>query len=223
MYIFGNFRTVLILGLAIGLFGCGTDEKLTDRDPKVQILEEGWKFLPNREIFHTILALGAILSMGLCHIGHFLNRKSDIPALTFGLFCLFYSVRILTIDEMMIRTAFPEISYQTQVTLEYISFILAGPMFVGFLSYAFPFSYSRWIGRGFLIAAGLCSLFVLFTPVIIFADYVAVFQILIALNIPAVMVIWAIAIKKKKDGAFPSFLGGIVISASVANDIRICG
>ncbi len=171
-----------------------------------------------RSILRNVLSLGVILGMAFYHFGLFLNRRSDRASLLFGLVCLSWSIRMLFTDEVMVRTIWP-LGYGLQTSIEYISFILAGPLFVAFLSATFPVKGSQWLARINLGLGGLASLFILVTPVLIYADYLWVFHILILISVICSIYIWIVSVISKKSGAIPSLAGGVVACLMAVNDV----
>ncbi len=171
-----------------------------------------------RSILRNVLSLGVILGMAFYHFGLFLNRRSDRASLLFGLVCLSWSIRMLFTDEVMIRTIGP-LDYGLQTAIEYLSFILAGPLFLAFLSATFPVKGSQWLARINLSLAGLAFLFILVTPVLIYADYLWVFHLLILVSVFSSIYIWTLSVIERKSGAIPSLLGGLIACLMAVNDV----
>ncbi|HBS04257.1 MAG TPA: hypothetical protein DEA96_04775, partial [Leptospiraceae bacterium] len=66
---------------------------------------------------------------------------------------------------------------------------------------------------------GLASLFILVTPVLIYADYLWVFHILILISVICSIYIWIVSVISKKSGAIPSLAGGVVACLMAVNDV----
>ncbi|MCB1304611.1 MAG: adenylate/guanylate cyclase domain-containing protein [Leptospiraceae bacterium] len=177
--------------------------------------------LKDREasILRNLIAMGIILGMGFYHIGLFLTRRSDRASLAFALFCLCWSVRMLFTGEVMIRLLFPNMGYEFQTDLEYISFILAGPLFVVFLGLTFPFRGWRWLAYTELGLGLLSTAIIIPLPVIAYARFLWAFQAVTLISVILAIVIWAIALKNRKPGALASLIGGLIASATAVNDV----
>lgn len=173
----------------------------------------------DKENFRVLTALGVVAGMGIYHFGLFLNRREDKASLAFSVFAFFISVRIITTDEVFLKILHDDISYRLQAILEYTSFILAGPAFVLFVSITFPYRYWKQVSGTYMLAGILCTFFILFTPVMIFADYLTVYQALTGAGALLSVFIWTLALIRRMPGAIPSMLGGIIICVSAFNDI----
>jgi adenylate cyclase len=171
-----------------------------------------------QSLIRNLLAAGIILGMALYHFGLFLNRTSDRAALLFGLVCLCYSVRLLFTDEVMVRV-FLDPGYRLQTAVEYISFIMAGPLFVYFLTVTFPVRGSRWLAASGMALGLAGSLFVSLTPVPLYAEYLWLFHILILYTIICCLAIWVMALAGCLPGSLISFIGGLLACLTAVNDV----
>ena len=176
--------------------------------------------LKNREqsILRNVLALGVILGMAFYHFGLFLNRKEDRASLLFGLVCFFWSVRMLFTDEVMIRS-FLDLGYELQTAIEYISFIMAGPLFVSFLAATFPFRGANWLAWTNVTFGILASAFVAFAPAILYADYLPFFQGITLISVISSLLVWIVAVTMRAPGSLTSLLGGVLACLAAVNDV----
>lgn len=171
-----------------------------------------------RSILRNVISMGVILGMAFYHIGLFLNRRSDRASLLFGLVCLSWSIRMLFTDEVMIRNLW-DLNYSIQIAIEYISFILAGPLFVAFLAATFPVKGGKWLSRINLSLGAIATIFIGLTSMFIYADLLWVFHILILFSVMCTIYIWIVAVVLGKTGAIPSLLGGVVACLMAVNDV----
>ncbi len=88
---------------------------------------------------------GAILLMGLYHLGLYYIRRTEISLLFFALFCITNVVRILNTNEYIMRLLFPDLPWDTLVRLEYIGFYPSVVFFDLYVFALFPLKSSKWI------------------------------------------------------------------------------
>ncbi len=170
-------------------------------------------------LFGNIVALGVILAMALYHLGLFLNRPADRPALVFAAFCFSYVLRILFTNEVLVLNYLPGLTYAWQARVEYISFIVAGPLFALFLGVTYPFRGVRFVLVPLLTIAVVSSVFILVTPPLVFASILTWFQLSTALSVVGSIIIWSVALYHRRGGALASLLGGLVACGAAVNDI----
>lgn len=185
--------------------------------PVLGPLEEMQNFR-ERSILRQLIALGVILGMAFYHLGLFLNRRSDYASLLFSLVCLFWSIRMLFSGDVLIRLLWNP-GYELQSDIEYISFIIAGPMFVAFLASAFPFKGSRVLA-GINVGAGILSaLVVAIFSARFYASYLWVFHIIVLVAVVSCILVWVVAVIQKQTGAITSLVGGLIACLAALNDV----
>jgi HD-GYP domain-containing protein (c-di-GMP phosphodiesterase class II) len=169
----------------------------------------------NFEIFLT----GSIIIMGLYHLGFYLLRRQDRPALFFGLFCCLIALRTLTTGELHMYRMFPGIPWKYIHRMEYISYYLALPFFMTYLYSLFPRLFSTRVLHSLSVLAGGFTLFVLFTPARIYSHSVQPYQIItILLGIYSIYVLIRAVIEKEQSAVILG-LGFLVMFAAVINDV----
>lgn len=175
----------------------------------------------NRELANVrgILLLGLILGMAFYHFGLFLSRRADTPAAVFGIFCLTLTVRMLYTDEVLIRLWIPEQSYWWQTTIEYLTFILGGPLFATFLAVTYPFRRWKYFILPLYALFACAALFILATPVTVYARFLTYFQLVTLLSVVVCLIIWGKALRAGRPGALASLAGGAAACAGAINDI----
>lgn len=173
----------------------------------------------DQSLFRNLLLLGVILGMAFYHLGLFLNRREDQPALWFALFCFAWALRMLTTDEVILLAMVPDLDYGVQIRLEYISFIVAGPLFVSFLNQTYPFTGSRQVTLVLLTLGGLICAFVLLSPTPTFPRYLLYFQLLTLLCVLAGLFVLSLALLQQKPGAMAAVFGGVVACVAAVNDV----
>jgi hypothetical protein len=102
------------------------------------------------DVATTALISGALLIMGLYHIGLFLLRKKDKASLTFGLICLLMTARNYMMGERLFYDLIPQTAgaWEWAFKLQILSAHMALVMFAPFLRRLFP----RHVGKAPSIA-----------------------------------------------------------------------
>ncbi|MCB1171340.1 MAG: adenylate/guanylate cyclase domain-containing protein [Leptospiraceae bacterium] len=172
----------------------------------------------DRTLLRNLIPLGLILGMAIYHFGLFLSRRSDTASLLFALVCLTWSIRMLFSGENTIRLLWNP-GYELQTDIEYISFILAGPLFVAFLAHAFEFRGSKWMAWANVAVGLLACLTVIAFPVRIYASYLWAYHIVVLFSVISSVAIWVVAIVQKQSGAYISLSGGLVACLAAINDL----
>lgn len=79
---------------------------------------------------------GSLMIMGIYHISLFFMVKKDLPSLFLGFFCVAVAIRTILTGEVIISAVFPNIHFNLQTMLEYVTMPL---IIVSFATYAFFF------------------------------------------------------------------------------------
>ena len=120
--------------------------------------------------------IGVIFVMGVYHIGLYLLRRDDKPALCFGLFCLILMVRTMTTGQLYWMQLFPATPWPLLLRVEYLTFYLATPLAGSFFYFLYPKTFGRAaISILVAISAAFC-LTVIFLPTLLFSRLIIGFQ-----------------------------------------------
>ena len=164
---------------------------------------------------------GALVIMGIYHLGLFMLRRRDGSSLYFGLFCLVIMVRTLSANggERFFATLLPPGHYTLLVRLEFLGFYLATPLFSAFVRSVFPDRFSdRWL-LVMVVVGSIFSLIVVLTPVSVFNRTALTYSIFTLVSIFYLIYIVTRAATEGRAGAL-LFLGGtILLAATVINDV----
>lgn len=164
-------------------------------------------------------SFAAILAIGLYHFIIFLGRREDRPAFWFATVCLLVSVRALLGGERPLELMFDALNFELLRKAEYISFYLAVPAFLTFLTQVMNEPRQKILVRAVWPVPILLSLLVLMTPLSFYSHTLIPTMIYTFFWILIGMVIWIRAIRRQETGAVLSFLGGLVFAASALNDM----
>lgn len=177
------------------------------------------KILTEREraIFIEAFVSGSILLIGLYHLGLFFNRREDRASLWFGIFCAIISVRLLLTGEYYLPKVL-DLPYLLQIRLEILSFYIALPVFMAYLSASFPLKYHRYALWIFGALAGLASVANFLLPMPALTHVLTPFLLVSFAAVVYCVTTWAYAAIKRRSGGRTALLGGIVFGATVVHD-----
>jgi len=119
---------------------------------------------------------GLFVILCIHYLGIYLFRPVDKSSLLFSLLCLAITARLVTTNEKILLDLFPTVPWAIAIRIEYISYMLAAPLFTAFYHYLFPRQISQLAVRITLYLAMLFSAIVIFTPSTIFTYTPIVFQ-----------------------------------------------
>ena len=159
---------------------------------------------------------GALLLMGIYHLGLYALQKKDKSTLYFGLFSILISIRPFIAGEYYLFSIF---SWIIALRIEYLTMYLGVPLFLFFMASIFPEKSPTRMKFGVAALSIPLSLCVIFLPSFYFSQTLIVMQLIVLFAIAVVIYILTSAILRKKTGA-KSFLSAFVIFAAIiTNDI----
>jgi len=172
-----------------------------------------------QSLYIDIFLFSSIIIMGFYYLGIFLLWKKERAPLYFSLLCFLVAIRAIVVGDYFILTIIPQIPWEILLKIEYISFLLPLTLFSLFLYSIYPVEINQTALKVFTgITFGL-TLFVLVTPALIFSWIINPFQILLVGWGTYLLVVLAIAVKKKRNGSVLMLFGGIALFATGLNDI----
>lgn len=172
-----------------------------------------------KENFYDIFILGSLLIMAFFHLGMFLYMKHDVSPLLFAIFCLSMAIRVLFTSEQTASIIIPQIDWETGFRFEYISFFLAASIFLAFFNNLFPNEMHKKISIVFYSIAGVFILLATFLSIYQMSSLLYFYQITVVFM--GVFIIYGLikAFRKDREGSLIFLLGGLVIFATLINDI----
>lgn len=173
----------------------------------------------NRNYFFAIFLSGAILIIGLYHIGLFFLRPKDKAPLYFSLFALATVIRLMSTGEMLILDLFPSLSWEWRLTLDHISMYLALGFGVMFSHYLFPQEIKKWPALTSIGLAMLFSFAAIFTSGLTNSYFVFYYQIIILISLAFLCVAIYFTVKRKRQGAIAYAFGYLMVMLSATNDV----
>lgn len=161
---------------------------------------------------------GLFLILAIHYFGIYLFRPVDKSSLLFGLLCLTIILRLITTNEKILLDIFPSFSWNIAIRIEYISYMMAAPLFTAFYRALFPKHISK---VAFQITFGLAALFtfiVIVTPSTIFTYTPVAFQFVIMAT--ALYLLWRLiaATLQKEEDAWMMLCSYIFLFLIAIND-----
>ena len=166
--------------------------------------------------------LGIMLIIALYHIVLFLLRRSVISSLYFSILSIFASTLVLVAkDYNLVYLFWPEISWVSQVKIEYTFYFLSLLFLILFISSLFKQESDKPIIKGLIGYSLFMCLFVTISPVSFFMVTFSFFEWLFILIALYLLYIVFKAIVNQKEGAKPSILGLLFLTLAIIHDVII--
>jgi HD-GYP domain-containing protein (c-di-GMP phosphodiesterase class II) len=175
------------------------------------------------DLISAALVSGALLIMGLYHIGLFLLRKKDRTSLYFGIVCLLMTVRTLIMGERILLDFFPagEAAWAWAFKLEHLSAHLTVPLFAVFFRELYP-RYVRRVPVLVIVSVGAFWAFLIFAaPVMLYQRFLHWYELFLLVAGLYVLSSLIVAAVKREEGAAMVVLGLCFLLAAAANDVLL--
>ena len=171
-----------------------------------------------RQLNFEFWLFGSLSMMGLYHAGLFAFRRKDPSPLYFGLCCFLMAIRILVTGEYYLSQAWPTLSWEWMVRLNYLSFGLMPPIFVAYTRVLFR-EVSVWSQRAQAVGATVFGVLVLVTPARVFTHFLPPYQMLVLATAAYTSYALFLAVKRKRPGILIFLAGFGVLLVTMLNDI----
>jgi adenylate cyclase len=163
--------------------------------------------------------IGSLLIMGIYHFGLFALRRVDLSSLILSLFCVCTTFRIGLTSERLFVPYLPFRSFETQVTIEYLSFFLSFSLFYKFITVLFtniPRKFLDYFVFGFFASM---ILLVLTTKATVYSHIAVISQLVIILSALYIFIFIIREIIKKQEGALAAFTGIAILFSTALLDM----
>jgi len=173
------------------------------------------------DVVSTSLISGALLIMGLYHLGLFLLRKKDRASLLFGIACILMTVRNLIMGERLLLALFPPgaVSWEWAFKLEHLSAHLTVPLFGFFFLELFPRQVRRIPVRIILAVGAAWFALTLLAPAMVYQRFLHTYEVFLLVAGLYILGSLMVALFRKEEGALLVFIGLACLMATVANDV----
>ena len=176
------------------------------------------KISQNRNLY-TFFLLGSLVIMAVYHYGLFFLRREDIAALVFGVFCTLMGIRLLTVGDVWITSLYPDLDWDLQYKMEYLSLFLTAPAFMLFTRYVFKDVFHDFVLKISIPVYSIFCIIVIFTKPVFFSNILIYFQIVSSLNALYVLYVMSAANFRKKEGSAAALAGFVFFIAAIMNDL----
>ncbi|MEI1278720.1 adenylate/guanylate cyclase domain-containing protein [Leptospira venezuelensis] len=161
---------------------------------------------------------GALLIMGLYHMGLFLFRKKEMEILWFSLTCLAITSRVFFSGDRFIGEVLRDAPWNIMVRIEYLSFYLGVPFMAMFMRTLYPAQFRKTSMIVIFTLSIPPCLSIIVLPPALFSYTLPYYQALIVFSGIYGMIMLTIAIFKGLQGAKLMLLGLGIFFAAVLND-----
>ncbi|MDC7222024.1 MAG: 7TM diverse intracellular signaling domain-containing protein [Spirochaetales bacterium] len=180
---------------------------------------EGINRMREGRIFRDFSLCGLIFIMSLYHLEMYFYRRKDKTALYFGIFCLIIVIRILSTGELFLTRLIPDISWNLHLTIEYLSFYLAIPVFSLYLYNLYPRQNHKPVVRTILGVSAPFILLTLFTPPRIFNRTLPYFQLISIIVCSYSLYVLVRAMKSHSKSSSTLLTGFFILVLFFLNDV----
>ena len=166
------------------------------------------------------LLFGALVFIGMYHIGLYSQRRNELSYLYFSIICILIAFRSVSMEEIYLQHIF-HFSLQSFVHIELLSIYLIVPLFSLYLHSFYPnFMHKNWIYL-FIGLSLLLSALTLLSPLELKYRYVLYIQVAVILLILLTLLTLYRAIRNKLVGSYLFSFGFLILSLTAINDILL--
>ncbi|TFH42151.1 MAG: hypothetical protein E4G96_04045, partial [Chrysiogenales bacterium] len=170
-------------------------------------------------IAYELFLFGSLLIIGFYHIILFVFRRGDRAPLFFGIFSLLVALRILVTNEMYLTQLFPNLPFETLVKLNFLSFTLAGPFFIAFLSLQYRDLLHRRVKYIIFSVCGAYSAAVIVFSAGVYSRLLLWFDAFLIVAGVYAFTILIRAVSRRMSGSILDISGFTILFLALANDV----
>lgn len=163
--------------------------------------------------------IGALLTIGIYHIGLFIIHRKEFAMLYFGLFCLIIMVWKSLTGERLALDLLPGLSWEAALKIEMLPIYLGPLVFLLFLKMLYPEEINAKFYKITLYAELAGSLILCLLPPLYFESIFIFFQGVLAIICTYCFFVLIRALRKKLYGAEFLATGYLLLFVTVINDI----
>ncbi len=163
-----------------------------------------------------LMLTGCLFMGGMFFLGLYLLGNRDKAILLFSLYSIVYSYRIMGIDNYVLHSILPNLSFALTVRLEYITLFFGVGLFGLYTYYLYPEDVSKRIVKVF---CGICLIFGLATivlPVFYFSQFVNPFLVVTVFCIAYTLIIYSKAYSRGRPGSKYALLSAVALMSVFA-------
>ncbi len=172
----------------------------------------------DKEIWFDIFLFGALFIMALYHFGLYVLRPQDRSPVYFAVFCLAMGIRLLVTGEAFAYRILP-ITWQVSTFFEYITFYLAGPSIILFLSSLFPQERVRILDRILIVITLVFSSIVIIAPLPFYTQTLDPYHVFVLLCAVYALYMVIRATIHRRETARTFLFGAVILLLTAVNDV----
>lgn len=175
--------------------------------------------LRERNILFQMFVIGCIFIIGFYQLVFFLQYPREYSPFFLAMACFGITLRTLLLKDTLLIYLFPQINWELAVTLEYLSALFALLFFLLFVKQELASDLPKGLTNVFVVLVAGYGVFVAVTPARIFTNSFLFFQVLAVAIMLTILIVYLIALKRKREGAYLNLVAILVLFAAVLNDI----
>ena len=158
-----------------------------------------------------LLLTGCLFMGGLFFLGLYLLGNRDKAILYFSLFSIVYSYRIAGIDNYVMHTVLPDISWYITIRLEYISLLLGAGFFALYSRYLYPDDVNKRIIKIILIICFTFAAASLLLAPVYFTRLINPFLFVVISWLIYMLYVYIMAYHRKRLGSVYSLISSLAL------------
>jgi diguanylate cyclase (GGDEF)-like protein len=172
-----------------------------------------------QQIIRTSFLLAIFLTVALFNLIQFTLRTADPLPIIIALTCLLLGMREIESSQMLHIAGLTQWSFITNARINFLTFYATTPLLIAYFHITFREEYNKNLMLIIYLVCAVASLFVVFTPPVVFSESMSFFQAFTILFMPYIF--WGLiqAIRNQRHGARLLTLGTLFLFALVLNDI----
>jgi len=158
-----------------------------------------------------LLLTGCLFMGGLFFLGLYLMGNRDKAILLFACYSLIYSYRIAGIDNYVLHTIIPNMSWYVTVRLEYLSLFLGIGLFALYTRYLYPLDINPRIVNAIALFCFAFSAAAIILPPLFFTQLINPFLFVMLFCLVYVPYVYTLAYIRKRPGAIYTLLSAFAL------------
>jgi signal transduction histidine kinase len=158
-----------------------------------------------------LLLSGCLIMGGLFFLGLYLMGNRDKAILFFASFSLVYSYRVAGIDNYVLHTIMPNISWHITIRLEYLSLFSGIGLFAMYTRYLYPQDINPRIVNAIALFCFAFSITVLILPPLFFTKLINPFLAVMLFCLVYVPYVYTLAYFRKRPGAIYTLMSSFAL------------
>lgn len=171
-----------------------------------------------RKITYRAIIVTSLVMIGIYHILMFLYRRKETSLIYFGILCIVVAIRATILEEGLASQILFFLNWEIARKLEYLGATIGVLFFTLFVYTQFSKDMHRKIRDFITVVYASYSLFILFTPAVVYTRTMLFLQILILLAITYLLFVYSIAYFRKRENSLINALAIMMLFLSAIND-----